>query len=86
MLKLRLKLIGRRGQPCYRIIVTDSRVKRDGRAIEEVGFYNPITKETHQPPVEEGDILMFPGFLFHRSPKNQSSEMKSVIAFNASYG
>jgi|TARA_Y100000994_G_C15690177_1_gene441206 small subunit ribosomal protein S16 len=47
MLKLRLKLIGRRGQPCYRIIVTDSRVKRDGRAIEEVGFYNPITKETH---------------------------------------
>ena len=47
MLKLRLKLIGRRGQPCYRIIVTDSRVKRDGRANEEVGFYNPITKETH---------------------------------------
>ena len=47
MLKLRLKLIGRRGQPCYRIIVVDSRVKRDGRAIEEVGFYNPITKETH---------------------------------------
>lgn len=47
MLKLRLKLIGRKGQPCYRIIVTDSRVKRDGRAIEEVGFYNPITKETH---------------------------------------
>ena len=47
---------------------------------------DPITKETHQPPVEEGDILMFPGFLFHRSPKNQSSEMKSVIAFNASYG
>ena len=47
MLKLRLKLIGRRGQPCYRIIVADSRVKRDGRAIEEVGFYNPITKETH---------------------------------------
>ena len=47
MLKLRLKLIGRRGQPCYRIIVTDSRVKRDGRAVEEVGFYNPITKETH---------------------------------------
>lgn len=46
---------------------------------------NPITKEIHQPPVEEGDIIMFPGFLFHRSPENQSSEMKSVIAFNASY-
>lgn len=47
---------------------------------------DPITKEIHQPPVEEGDILMFPGFLFHRSPENQSSEMKSVIAFNAFYG
>ena len=47
MLKIRLKRFGRKSQPCYRIIVTDSRVKRDGRAIEEVGFYNPITNETH---------------------------------------
>ena len=40
MIKLRLKKYGRKGQPCYRIVAMDSRTKRDGRAIEELGFYN----------------------------------------------
>lgn len=47
MIKLRLKKYGRKGQPCYRIVAMDSRVKRDGRSIEELGFFNPMTKETH---------------------------------------
>ena len=47
MLKIRFKRFGRKAQPCYRIIVIDSREKRNGRAIEEVGFYNPLTDETH---------------------------------------
>lgn len=47
MIKLRLKKFGRKGQPCYRIVAMDSRVKRDGRSIEELGFFNPMTKETH---------------------------------------
>lgn len=47
MLKLRLKRYGRKGQPCYRIVAMDSRTKRDGKVIEELGFYNPITSETH---------------------------------------
>ena len=47
MLKLRLKRYGRKKQACYRIVATDSRTKRDGRAIEELGFYNPLTDETH---------------------------------------
>ena len=47
MLKLRLKRYGRKRRPCYRIVATNSRVKRDGRAIEELGFYNPLTDETH---------------------------------------
>lgn len=47
MIKLRLKKYGRKGQPCYRIVAMDSRVKRDGRSIEELGFYNPMTDETH---------------------------------------
>nr|YP_010986091.1 ribosomal protein S16 [Polyopes affinis]WOL37009.1 ribosomal protein S16 [Polyopes affinis] len=46
MLKIRLKRFGRKKQPSYRIIVIDSRKKRDGKAIEEVGFYNPLTKQT----------------------------------------
>ena len=47
MIKLRLKRYGRKQQPCYRIVAMDSRVKRDGKAIEELGFYNPLTDETH---------------------------------------
>jgi len=47
VIKIRLKKYGRKGQPCYRIVAMDSRVKRDGRSIEELGFYNPITNETH---------------------------------------
>jgi small subunit ribosomal protein S16 len=47
MLKLRLKRYGRRKSPSYRIVAADSRIKRDGRALEELGFYNPLTKETH---------------------------------------
>ena len=47
MIKLRLKKYGRKGQPCYRIVAMSSNTKRDGRAIEELGFYNPMTDETH---------------------------------------
>ena len=45
MLKLRLKKIGRKRQPCYRIIIIPNTYRRDGKAIDEVGYYNPITKE-----------------------------------------
>jgi small subunit ribosomal protein S16 len=47
MIKLRLKKYGRKGQPCYRIVAMDSRKKRDGASIEELGFYNPMSDETH---------------------------------------
>ena len=40
--KIRLKRIGRRNRPFYRVIVIDSRKRRDGAAIEELGWYNPI--------------------------------------------
>jgi small subunit ribosomal protein S16 len=46
MLKLRLKKIGRKRQPSYRLVVMETRNRRDGRAIDEVGYYNPITKES----------------------------------------
>ena len=45
MLKIRLKRIGRKKQPCYRIIAIDSRKRRNGKAIEELGYYNPFTKD-----------------------------------------
>jgi small subunit ribosomal protein S16 len=47
MLKIRLKKYGRKGQASYRIVAIPSESKRDGRAVEELGFYNPHTKETN---------------------------------------
>lgn len=47
MIKLRLKKYGRKGQTSYRVVVMTNTSKRDGRAIEELGFYNPRTKETN---------------------------------------
>jgi small subunit ribosomal protein S16 len=42
--KIRLKRIGKKRTPHYRIVVMDARTKRDGRAIEEIGIYNPKTE------------------------------------------
>ncbi len=44
MVKIRMKRMGMKKEPFYRIIVIDSRSARDGRAIEELGYYNPITE------------------------------------------
>ena len=41
MVKLRLKRMGAKKQPSYRIVAADSRAPRDGRFIEILGFYNP---------------------------------------------
>lgn len=44
MVKIRLKRIGAKKKPVYRIVVMDSRERRDGKPIEEIGFYNPRTE------------------------------------------
>ena len=44
MVKIRLKRMGMKKEPFYRIVVTDSRSPRDGRFIEEIGYYNPMTE------------------------------------------
>ena len=41
--KLRLKRMGKKGKPFYRIVAADSRYPRDGRIIESIGTYNPTT-------------------------------------------
>ena len=41
MVKIRLKRMGAHKKPFYRIVVADSRTPRDGRFIEELGYYNP---------------------------------------------
>ena len=44
MLKIRLRRMGAKKQPFYRIIVADSRAPRDGAFVEELGYYNPTTE------------------------------------------
>ncbi|MHB9145367.1 MAG: 30S ribosomal protein S16 [Symbiobacteriia bacterium] len=41
--KIRLKRMGAKKAPFYRLVVADSRFPRDGRFIEEIGYYNPTT-------------------------------------------
>ncbi len=44
MVKIRLKRMGMKKHPFYRIVVADERSPRDGRFIDQVGYYNPMTK------------------------------------------
>jgi small subunit ribosomal protein S16 len=46
MIKLRLKRFGKKREVSYRIVAIESKSRRDGRPIEELGFYNPRTDET----------------------------------------
>jgi len=45
MLKIRLKRIGRKKKPFYKIVVMENLFRRDGKAIRELGFYDPILKK-----------------------------------------
>ncbi|MGB3640368.1 MAG: 30S ribosomal protein S16 [Rivularia sp. (in: cyanobacteria)] len=45
MIKLRLKRIGKKREASYRIVAMNNLARRDGRPLEELGFYNPRTKE-----------------------------------------
>jgi len=49
MVKIRLRRVGAKKQPSYRVVVADSRSPRDGRFVETIGFYNPRT----EPPTVE---------------------------------
>ena len=42
--KIRLKRMGAHKKPFYRVVVADSRRARDGKFIEEIGYYNPLTE------------------------------------------
>ena len=43
--KIRLKRVGTKKRPYYRVVVADARSPRDGAFIEELGYYNPLSKE-----------------------------------------
>ena len=45
MVKIRLRRMGAKKNPFYRVVVADSRAPRDGRCIEELGFYDPLSAD-----------------------------------------
>ncbi|GGE16525.1 30S ribosomal protein S16 [Marinithermofilum abyssi] len=54
--KIRLKRMGAKKAPFYRVVVADSRAPRDGRFIEEIGYYNPLTQPA-QVKIDEDKAL-----------------------------
>jgi len=48
MVVIRLSRGGSKGRPFFNIVVSDKRVRRDGRFIERLGFYNPIAKDSEE--------------------------------------
>ena len=60
MLRIRLKRVGAKKKPVYRIVVADSRAPRDGAFVDQVGLYNPMT----DPPsidIDEDKVLRWIG-------------------------
>ena len=53
---IRLKRFGAKKRPCYRVVVMDSRQPRDGRTLEEIGFYHPINATGEQFRVKEDRV------------------------------
>lgn len=47
MLKIRLKRTGRKKKPFYKIVLMENLSRRDGKAIEELGYYDPLLKKIH---------------------------------------
>ncbi|MCG8451588.1 MAG: 30S ribosomal protein S16 [Spirochaetales bacterium] len=54
--KIRLKRMGSKKRPYYRVVVMDSRKPRDGRTIDEVGIYHPIEAEGKQISLKEEKV------------------------------
>ena len=54
--KLRLRRMGKKKQPIYKIVAADARSPRDGRFLEAVGLYNPLT-EPHSVDIKEERVL-----------------------------
>jgi small subunit ribosomal protein S16 len=59
MVRIRMKRTGRRHTPSYRVTAVDARATRDGRVIEELGYYNPGSKNEAQRFVVNTDRIAY---------------------------
>ena len=82
MIKLRLKRFGKKKEASFRIVACNSTSRRDGRPLQELGFYNPRTKETRldtealrarlsqgAPPTDVGRTLLEKGGLLEKTER-----------------
>tara|TARA_B100000780_G_scaffold263206_1_gene216929 strand:- start:506 stop:760 length:255 start_codon:yes stop_codon:yes gene_type:complete len=76
MLKLRLQRTGRKKRPTYRIVVIEHSTRRDGKPVEYLGYYNPLTKESH---FEVQKIKKWLGYGVKPSPTVHSLLLNSNI-------
>jgi small subunit ribosomal protein S16 len=61
LVRIRLRRIGTRNKPFFRVVVADSRSPRDGANIEEIGYYNPQRPEEFRLDVERADYWISKG-------------------------
>ena len=66
--KIRLRRMGQKKAPFYRVVVADSRFPRDGRFIEEIGYYDP----TKDPSVVKIDTEKAPKWTSHRAKPTET--------------
>ena len=57
--RLRLKKMGRRHQPSFRIVAADARSKRDGKVLEEIGYYDPLAKDEDKQVVLQRERVQY---------------------------
>ena len=55
--RIRMKMMGRRHRPFFRVCAVDSRASRDGKVIEYLGHYDPLVKETDARAILDGERI-----------------------------
>ncbi len=76
--KIRLRRMGKKKQPHYRIVVADSRAPRDGRFVENLGYYNPITHPAQlKVDLERVDYWLGEGAIASRTVGNLLSRARA---------
>ncbi len=74
--RIRMKMMGRKHRPYFRIVAIDSRQPRDGRVLEELGTYDPMVK------VKENRVTLKPERIKHWLSKGALASEKCTILFN----
>jgi uncharacterized protein len=82
--KIRLKRIGAKKTPFYRIVVADSRSPRDGRQIETVGTYNPLTKPAELKIEQLIETIVKPLVDFPDDVRVKKDEQESRVTYKLS--